>query len=240
MRVSEPDPSDLDLVVAGWRSGWVIGGCAGCASGPIGRPLRAGRRNRRAGGDRGSSGNFFQSRAPRFVFLGPCVSAVAGSRRTIYRTGSEPREEPAASATGQTYPLPRGLVSLAGSRLFSLREKGRLIRFLATLAGLDSHSVRRRFSVGVGDAGDRDSGDGARFVLALFRVSTYVDDAERLSAGAAIEQLKLALKGNVWYIDGGWQTLADGLRKRAVEVGCGDPHRDSRRLASRGPRRGDR
>ena len=36
---------------------------------------------------------------------------------------------------------------------------------------------------------------------------------ERMSAGAAIDQLKLALTGNVWYIDGGWQTLVDGLRE---------------------------
>ena len=32
-------------------------------------------------------------------------------------------------------PLPRGLVSLIGSKLFGLREKGRLIRFLTTLTG---------------------------------------------------------------------------------------------------------
>ena len=38
-------------------------------------------------------------------------------------------------------PLPRGLASLLRSRLFSLREKTRLIRFLATLAGLKSHDL---------------------------------------------------------------------------------------------------
>lgn len=35
-------------------------------------------------------------------------------------------------------PLPRGLVSLVRSRLFGVREKGRLIRFLARLARLES------------------------------------------------------------------------------------------------------
>ena len=116
-------------------------------------------------------------------------------------------------------PLPRGPVSLLGSRLFGLREKACLIRFLATLGELDGHAfdciplsewVRNGFG----------EGNAARFLLALFRVSTYADDAERLSAGVAIEQLKLALKGNVWYIDGGWQTLVDGLRCRASDAGA--------------------
>jgi phytoene dehydrogenase-like protein len=116
-------------------------------------------------------------------------------------------------------PLPRGLLSLLGSRLFGLREKTRLIQFLATLGGLDSHAfdciplsewVRNGFG----------EGNAAKFLLALFRVSTYADDAERLSAGVAIEQLRLALKGNVWYIDGGWRTLVEGLRCRASEAGA--------------------
>ena len=64
------------------------------------------------------------------------------------------------------------------------------------------------------------SGNGAMFLHALFRVSTYVDDAGQMSAGVAIDQLRLALQGNVWYIDRGWQTLVDGLRARAVEMGA--------------------
>jgi phytoene dehydrogenase-like protein len=119
---------------------------------------------------------------------------------------------------GET-PLPRGLVSLLGSRLFSPREKMLLIRFLATLDRLDGHSfdgvslaewVRQKIG----------TGNGARFLLALFRVSTYADDADRLSAGVAIEQLKMALKSSVWYLDGGWQTLVEGLRYRATEAGA--------------------
>jgi phytoene dehydrogenase-like protein len=116
-------------------------------------------------------------------------------------------------------PLPRGLASLLRSRLFSLREKTRLIRFLATLGGLKSHDcdgiplsewVRSEFG----------AGNAARFLLALFRVSTYADDAEHISADAALAQLKLALEGNVWYIDGGWQTLIDGLRSGATQAGA--------------------
>src|SRR5262249_12598467 len=64
-------------------------------------------------------------------------------------------------------------------------------------------------------------GDGhlARLIQTLCRVSTYTDDPERLSAGAAIEQLKNALAGNVWYLDGGWQALIDGLREQLMQHG---------------------
>ncbi len=81
-------------------------------------------------------------------------------------------------------PLPHGLASLLQSPLFSLRDKTRLIRFLATLRGLktydtDGISLSRwvRSAFGAGNA--------ASFLLALFRVTTYADDADQISAGAA-------------------------------------------------------
>jgi phytoene dehydrogenase-like protein len=54
---------------------------------------------------------------------------------------------------------------------------------------------------------------------ALVRLTTYVNDEERLSAGVAISQLQLALAKNVTYLDGGWQTLVDGLAKAAGDAG---------------------
>jgi phytoene dehydrogenase-like protein len=40
-----------------------------------------------------------------------------------------------------------------------------------------------------------------------------------MSAGAAIEQLKLAFEKNVLYLDGGWQTIVDGLSEAALRAG---------------------
>ena len=42
---------------------------------------------------------------------------------------------------------------------------------------------------------------------------------EEMSAGVGVDQLKLALAGNVWYLDGGWQTLVDGLRDPRRQTG---------------------
>jgi phytoene dehydrogenase-like protein len=118
-----------------------------------------------------------------------------------------------------SYPLPAGVGSLLGSRWLTIRERWRLIRVLTMLKQVDAH---RFDGVPVREWLARTAGAGNLSLLlnALLRLGTYADDPEAISAGAAIAQLKLALAGNVWYIDGGWQTLVDGLRDRAVEHGA--------------------
>ncbi len=119
------------------------------------------------------------------------------------------------SASGQ-YPLPLGAASLLRSKLFTVGERLRALRLLAGLGRIDARRLdgaTTRWWI------ERAAGTGnlARFLSALLRLSTYAADLERLSAGAALDQLRLGLNGNVWYLDGGWQTLVDGLRNRAAE-----------------------
>ncbi len=117
------------------------------------------------------------------------------------------------------YAIPQGFGSLVASRLLSIGEKWRLARLLSSLPRLETQQFDRmsladwiRNAIGGGNL--------ARFFEALFRVSTYVNDPEQMSAGAALHQLKLALAGNVWYLDGGWRTLITGLTRRAIEFGA--------------------
>jgi phytoene dehydrogenase-like protein len=114
--------------------------------------------------------------------------------------------------------LPRGIGSALASRLLTLREKGRFLRLFATLPRLDARALDR---IPLGDWIRETAGAGklARLLRTLCRVSTYIDEPERLSAGVAIDQLKLAVLGNVWYLDGGWQVLVDGLRDRLIQHG---------------------
>ena len=58
-----------------------------------------------------------------------------------------------------------------------------------------------------------------KFLYALTRVFTYTNAIDDMSAGAAIKQWKLALKQNVYYLDGGWQTLIDQLADAAQAAG---------------------
>jgi phytoene dehydrogenase-like protein len=116
--------------------------------------------------------------------------------------------------------IPVGISSFIATRLLTVREKWRLARFLMTLTKLDAGQFD---GVSLRDWLDQTIGSGNLALLlgALFRVSTYCDDPERMAAGVALHQLKLALAGNVWYLDGGWQTLVDGLRNQAAARGAG-------------------
>lgn len=79
----------------------------------------------------------------------------------------------------------------------------------------------------------------------LCRVATYTNDSEVQSAGAALSQLQMAISGGVIYLDGGWQTLVNGLvavaqdakvrivkGKRVVDVVEQEDSSNSRSLAS--------
>jgi hypothetical protein len=53
--------------------------------------------------------------------------------------------------------------------------------------------------------------NGTAVLSTLTRVATYAGDLRPISTDAAVGQLQLVLEGNVLYLDGGWQTLVEGL-----------------------------
>jgi phytoene dehydrogenase-like protein len=59
----------------------------------------------------------------------------------------------------------------------------------------------------------------ADLLYTFFRVATYSNVPDLMDAGAALRPLQLALGRGVLYLDGGWQTLVDGLLERAGEAG---------------------
>ena len=70
--------------------------------------------------------------------------------------------------------------------------------------------------------------EARQLISLLVRTATYVDpDAMPISADAAVSQLQMAIAPGVRYIDGGWQTLVDGLlavcESRGVRVETKSP-----------------
>ncbi|MGA9767683.1 MAG: FAD-dependent oxidoreductase [Blastocatellia bacterium] len=119
---------------------------------------------------------------------------------------------------GVRHTFPAGLVSLLTTSLFNLSGKLETARLLASLPKIDGNkvmniSVREWVDAEISHAGVKD------FLMAVFRVSTYSNAPELMSAGAALEQLKLAFGKSVLYLDGGWQTLVDGLADAAKRAG---------------------
>jgi phytoene dehydrogenase-like protein len=133
--------------------------------------------------------------------------------------GSAPRLSGAfAVRDNATHKLPANPTSLLATSLFSVSEKMEMARLLAGVTKIDS-SPWMNSSVSQWVEAEIKREPVREFLLALLRLSTYINAPERLSAGSSIEQLKRAVTGGVLYLDEGWQTLVDGLSKSAESVG---------------------
>jgi len=113
--------------------------------------------------------------------------------------------------------LSQNPVSFLTSRALGAGAKLALTRFQVRIATTDPKTVRHLTARQWLEQTVRNP--QARAIAgALVRVSTYSNDPE-LSAEIAAMQLQLALRG-VLYLDGGWQTLVDGLRAAAERAGA--------------------
>ncbi len=161
-----------------------------------------------------------------FIFnLGPHALYRAGHlRRTLTTLGIDVRGAvPGANGgfallDGRRHTLPTGLMSLLTTGVLTLHGKFELARFQSRLTAIDTAPIRRETLASwleshVADTGVR------QLLQMLVRVTTFTNDPEHQSAGAAVEQLQLGARGSVLYLDGGWQTIVDGLRRTAVASG---------------------
>ena len=164
------------------------------------------------------TGDFRLNLGPHALFNGGPAARVL-DELGVARTGGLPATSGAyALDRGTLHALPGGLVSLLTTSLFGVAGKVETARLLAGLARIDagavvSTPVRTWLASHVRQDGAR------RLIEALFRLSTYAHAPDTMSAGLAVGQLQLALAHNVRYLDGGWETLVDGLRSRVEEHG---------------------
>jgi phytoene dehydrogenase-like protein len=161
-----------------------------------------------------------------FVFnLGPhALYRLGHLRKTLTTLGVDVRGAvPGANGGfallgGRRHTLPVGLASLLTTGVLTLHGKFELARFQTRLGAIDAAAIQRETLASWLESHVPD--EGVRQLLQmLVRVTTFTNAPERQSAGAAIEQLQLGVRGNVLYLNGGWQTIVDGLRRSAVASG---------------------
>ncbi|HEY8147627.1 MAG TPA: FAD-dependent oxidoreductase [Vicinamibacteria bacterium] len=118
---------------------------------------------------------------------------------------------------GAMHTLPAGFVSLLTTGLLRPSEKMEAARLFAALGRTDADHLQ---DVPLAAWLARIHSPTVRQLMeATARVATYTNDPQRMSAGAALAQMRRALASGVLYLHGGWQTLVDGLRKAAEEAG---------------------
>jgi phytoene dehydrogenase-like protein len=114
--------------------------------------------------------------------------------------------------------LPVSTLSLCTTSLFGWGAKVTIGRLLERVLRIDSTELSHvSIEEWMTRAGVQSQ--AREFLEAIVRLSTYVNAPESLSAETAIRQVQRAL-GGVLYIDGGWQTLVNGLAARATASGA--------------------
>lgn len=132
--------------------------------------------------------------------------------------GGQPQQSGYGVVAERLQPLPVGLRSLLTTALLARGAKREFLTllprlFLIDMDALRGVSLRRWLDRSIRHESLRE------MVAMLVRTATYTVDYERLSAGDALAQTKLALIGNVDYLDGGWRVLIDGVRDAALAAG---------------------
>jgi phytoene dehydrogenase-like protein len=210
----------------------VGGGLAGLAAATYlaraGRRVTIFERSREPGGRARTarSGEVAFNQGAHALYRGGAAASVL---RELGVTGAG-KEPPLAGAMalrgGRLHRLPVGPGSLLATRALDLRGKLEVGRLLGALPRLDARALDR-VSVREWLEATSRSAAARELLAALFRLSCYVADEGRASAGAALDQLRLAQEKGVLYVDGGWQTLVDGLlaaaRAAGVTVASGSP-----------------
>ena len=173
-----------------------------------------------------AAGGFRLNLGPHALYRRGPGAAVLDTLGVRYTGGVPDASGGLALDGGAAHALPGGLVSLLTTGLFGPVAKLETARLLGGFQRLDAERHRRRSVRDYLDASIRHPAV-RRLVQALFRLATYTNDPEHQSAGVAIAQLQLALRTSVTYLDGGWQTLVDGLRAAAeasgVRIATGAP-----------------
>jgi phytoene dehydrogenase-like protein len=157
--------------------------------------------------------------------LGPHALYREGElRRTLQSFGIDPKGAiPGGNGgfaihDGHLHTLPTGFTSLVTTGLLSLPAKLEFATLLSRIGSIDASQIQHEtlehwLSRSVRHERVRD------IVKMLVRVTTFTNAPDVQSAGVAIEQLQLGTRGNVLYLDGGWQTIVDELRRVAAAAG---------------------
>ena len=160
---------------------------------------------------------FYFNQGPHALYLSGAGAKVLRELGIKYR-GSPPPSPQYFIKHNVKYQQGASFFSILTAKLLEgLGSKIELIRFFASLRKMNFNEIQ---SVTIEEwlkkrIHHRDVFD---LLITLCRIVTYANDPKIQSAGSTLSQLQMGISGGVIYLDGGWQTLVNGLISEALKA----------------------
>lgn len=165
------------------------------------------------------SEGFCWNLGPHALYAGGAGVRVLADLGVSYRGAKPDAGGGYAIYAGKKETMPGGFVSLLSTGLFGVADKLEFARLLTNIAHVDPEPWEKRtIREWVNATASRPR--VREFLLALVRLTSYANAVDAMSAGAAIRQVKQAVSASVFYLDGGWQSLVDGLADVSTTSGA--------------------
>ncbi|HEY2515573.1 MAG TPA: FAD-dependent oxidoreductase [Polyangiaceae bacterium] len=162
-------------------------------------------------------GFLFNEGAHAFYVGGAAARVLAGLG--IRPQGRQPAPSGIAVRERKCFPLPATIGSLVTTGLLRWPAKFQGAKLLARLGAFDSAALAGVSWDEFARAEVADPAMRATFE-AFVRVATYANAASAVSAGAVLDQLRLAQSPGVRYLDGGWGALVSATAELARAAGA--------------------
>lgn len=119
---------------------------------------------------------------------------------------------------GRLHAMPTGGWSFLTTSLLPFSAKLEGLMLLPRLPGLDAEALQ---GLSVAQWLDKQVKHPAlrEYLEAILCLNTYVSAPKQMDAATNLRQLQHSLKEGVMYVDGGWQSLVDGLMSRCKALG---------------------
>ena len=160
---------------------------------------------------------FVTNLGPHALYTGGAMTAALDQLDVSYGAAHGPRGVK-TYRDGRFHAMPDSFTNLLSSRGIGWRDKVELASLMSTLphiraADWSDRSVAEWIPAHVHRKRVRS------LVEALARTGTYCANLDVVSADVFLDKTQRSLQHPVHYVDGGWQTIVDGLRQRAQELG---------------------
>jgi phytoene dehydrogenase-like protein len=160
---------------------------------------------------------FYFNQGAHALYLSDVGAAVLKELGIAY-TGGKPQTTKYDIIHGKKYRLLIGSgSSIVGTESMEASTENLINQFFDSFNEIDFTKLEN-LSVQEWIEGNVQNADAVEIIKAFVRLNTYGNDPAIQSAGSVLHQFRIYNLGGVMYLDGGWQTLVDGLVAAATNA----------------------